>query len=444
MAGVPPLKGAQYSFDICLVSQVAKDIFKTSPTLAAADITVALDGAGANNITNLPASPADGVIHVTLTAAEMNADRVAVLFHDVAGNEWQDALVTIDTDTAQASSVVLAATQPAITWAQQKIVADVANEGALDIVNSAAQGIGQRNVGGEMLNGCGQRNIGAVGQINDGSAIGQENNAHLHGAAAAYGQYNAGPVAQYNEGTGLAGIGIKLDGAQAGLYGENSEGPVIDLQGYKAGQPVVRIEGNAVGTNAIDLVTSNGIGLRIAAGGATRDGISVLGGKSGIRAEGTAEYGIQAVGGTADLDPMPAAPGDAMNTTQWGGVAVGGMPNSTTPPTVGQVADAVYDEMLAGHVLAGSGAEAWADAAACGLGADGPIRTYTVTNSLTGLPEAGVYVRVTTDVAGLNTIRAGYTDVFGNFYPRLIAGTYYFWCTKQGFGEVQADQEVFV
>ena len=141
---------------------------------------------------------------------------------------------------------------------------------------------------------------------------------------------------------------------------------------------------------------------------------------------------------------MPAVPGDAMNTTQWGGVAVGGMPNSTTPPTVGQVADAVYDEMLAGHMLAGSGAAAWADAAACGLGADGPIRTYTVTNSLTGLPEAGVYVRVTTDVAGLNTIRAGYTDVFGNFYPRLIAGTYYFWCTKQGFGEVQADQEVFV
>lgn len=107
--------------------------------------------------------------------------------------------------------------------------------------------------------------------------------------------------------------------------------------------------------------------------------------------------------------------------------------------------DAIYEEPLAPHdAVAGSGAEAWADAAACGLGADGPIRTYTVTNSITGLPEAGVYVRVTTDVAGLNTIRAGYTDVFGNFYPRLIAGTYYFWCTKVGFGEVQADMEVFV
>ena len=211
------------------------------------------------------------------------------------------------------AGAVLAATQPAITWAQQKIVANVANEGALDIVNNAAQGIGQRNVGGETLNGCGQRNVGAVGQINDGSAIGQENNSGLHGAAAAYGQYNSGPVALYNEGIGATGIGIRMEGNQACLFGETTGGPVIDLQGYKAGQPVVRIEGNAVGTNAIDLVTSNGIGLRIAAGGATRDGISVLGGKSGIRAEGTAEYGIQAVGGTADLDPMPAVPGDAMD-----------------------------------------------------------------------------------------------------------------------------------
>jgi hypothetical protein len=104
----------------------------------------------------------------------------------------------------------------------------------------------------------------------------------------------------------------------------------------------------------------------------------------------------------------------------------------------------VYVQGLAADVAVATNVEVFDVTTDCGLGADGPVRTYTVTNSLTGLPEAGVYVRVTTDVAGLNTIRAGYTDVFGNFYPRLIAGTYYFWCTKQGFGEVQADMEVFV
>jgi hypothetical protein len=241
MPGVPPLKGATYSFDISLTSQADLDIFQAAPTLAAADITVALDGAGANNITNLPASPADGVIHVTLTAAEMNADRIAVLFHDVAGNEWQDALVTIDTDTAQ--------------------------------MNDLAQ------------------------------------------------------------------------------------------------------------------------------------------------------------------------PGDPMNTTQWGGVAVGGMPNSTTPPTVGQVADAVYDEMLAGHVLPGSGAEAWANSGGAVVGSKEFV--YTVTDFDTGLPIEGAEVIVYTDAARTNAIRVRYSDAFGKALFWLVPGTYYLRLNRAGYREA-LDVEVVV
>jgi len=63
---------------------------------------------------------------------------------------------------------------------------------------------------------------------------------------------------------------------------------------------------------------------------------------------------------------MPAVPGDAMNATQWGGVPVGGMPNSTTPPTVGQVADATWDELLAGHLGVGSTGEKLNAASAAG------------------------------------------------------------------------------
>lgn len=148
---------------------------------------------------------------------------------------------------------------------------------------------------------------------------------------------------------------------------------------------------------------------------------------------------------------MPAVAGDEMDFVNAPnalailaiqlGLAVPGDAMALTNAAI----DAIWQELIAAHAaIAGSVAEALADAASCGLGSDGPVRTYTVTNSITGLPESAVYVRVTTDVAGLNTIRAGYTDVFGNFYPRLIAGTYYFWCTKQGFSEVQADQEVFV
>ena len=40
--------------------------------------------------------------------------------------------------------VTLAATQPAITWGQQKIVANVDSEAALDIINAHATGIGTR------------------------------------------------------------------------------------------------------------------------------------------------------------------------------------------------------------------------------------------------------------------------------------------------------------
>lgn len=95
---LPPVKGAAFTFDICLVSQADTDVFKTSPTLAAGDITVSKDGGDFANITTLPTQiETSGVLPVALSATEMNADRVTVRFHDAAGDEWQDALVTVYT-----------------------------------------------------------------------------------------------------------------------------------------------------------------------------------------------------------------------------------------------------------------------------------------------------------------------------------------------------------
>lgn len=85
-------------------------------------------------------------------------------------------------DTAlDSDAVTLAATQPAITWGQQKITANVAGEGALDVRNTNASGIGQYNLGGQ------------DGQVNEGIAN--------------YGQSNVGQVTgQYNAGTTDYGI----------------------------------------------------------------------------------------------------------------------------------------------------------------------------------------------------------------------------------------------
>jgi len=70
--------------------------------------------------------------------------------------------------------------------------------------------------------------------------------------------------------------------------------------------------------------------------------------------------------------------------------------------------------------------------------------TYNVTDSITGLPLDDVEVWNTTDIAGINVIANGFTDVFGNFTSYLDVGTYYFWRSKSGYTFVDPDVEVVV
>lgn len=44
MAGVPPLKGAAYSFEVALVSQADTDVYQVNPTLAVGDVKISKDG----------------------------------------------------------------------------------------------------------------------------------------------------------------------------------------------------------------------------------------------------------------------------------------------------------------------------------------------------------------------------------------------------------------
>jgi len=95
---------------------------------------------------------------------------------------------------------VLYATQGAITWGQQKIAANVASQGALDIRNSHASGYGMYNNGA-----TGQLNFGtAIGQLNSGASQGQKN-------------YSSGGDGMLCQGAGMNSRGICGTGVKYGL-----------------------------------------------------------------------------------------------------------------------------------------------------------------------------------------------------------------------------------
>jgi hypothetical protein len=74
--------------------------------------------------------------------------------------------------------------------------------------------------------------------------------------------------------------------------------------------------------------------------------------------------------------------------------------------------------------------------------------TYTVTNSVSGLPIPDVDVWFSTDLAGDNVVWRGRTDDFGvardvaNNLPWLDAGTWFVWAVKTGFTFPLPDTEI--
>lgn len=99
----PPFKGSAFTFYVALRSQASMAIFQVNPTLAVGDVKVDKDGAGLVNIAALPTVIGAGkMLAVTLSATEMNANVVSVMFSDVAGNEWLDLMILIRTVEALA------------------------------------------------------------------------------------------------------------------------------------------------------------------------------------------------------------------------------------------------------------------------------------------------------------------------------------------------------
>jgi len=92
-----PKKGVAFTFDLTLIDQANRPNIKLTPTLAAGDFKVSIDGGALANPATLPSeSPAgSGIVKVILSAAEMTGDRIALKAHDAAGAEWDDVLVDI-------------------------------------------------------------------------------------------------------------------------------------------------------------------------------------------------------------------------------------------------------------------------------------------------------------------------------------------------------------
>jgi hypothetical protein len=113
-----PKKNVEFVFDISLVDAANRPQFKANPTLAIGDVKISTDEGAFANITTLPTvSPAAGRnVKVSLSASEMNGDRIVVQFVDAAGGEWDEVSVVVLT-TAVTVDDLVRSTTPANTLA---------------------------------------------------------------------------------------------------------------------------------------------------------------------------------------------------------------------------------------------------------------------------------------------------------------------------------------
>lgn len=107
MASSPPKKNTAFTFYVFLTSQANTKIHQANPTLASGDVKVAIDDGAPANLGTLPVVDADFTkrVKVVLAQAEMNGDRISVLFSDASGAEWCDLGVDIATSVRQIDDI---------------------------------------------------------------------------------------------------------------------------------------------------------------------------------------------------------------------------------------------------------------------------------------------------------------------------------------------------
>lgn len=98
----PPQYGKEFTFFVSLVSQADANLMKANPTIVTADVQIDKDGA--NSFTDLDTIPTvvgtSVSVKVTVSATEMKADNVTIIFSDAAGDEWADLTLNIQPSKA--------------------------------------------------------------------------------------------------------------------------------------------------------------------------------------------------------------------------------------------------------------------------------------------------------------------------------------------------------
>ena len=158
MASWPPKKNAVFTFYVGLISQADTKLLQANPTLAAGDVKVATDDAAPGNLATLPVVDADLTdrVKVSMSAGEMNGDRITVIFSDAAGAEWADLLIDIPTTVRQIDDLAF----PTVTGRSTDVLAT--GEVPVDFDTSIGT-LAAAQIEASALDGKGDWNIGKTG-----------------------------------------------------------------------------------------------------------------------------------------------------------------------------------------------------------------------------------------------------------------------------------------
>ena len=146
-----PKRGVAWNTWTALVNATSRPSFKSSPTLAAGDWKVSIDGGTLNNLATLPSVvPSSSVmVKVPLSASEMDGDQITVVGIDQTNpKEWDDVVIVISTDPQiQIEATVNDASPAAGDFDGSTVLAataDLYNGGVLVFVSGALTGLARK------------------------------------------------------------------------------------------------------------------------------------------------------------------------------------------------------------------------------------------------------------------------------------------------------------
>lgn len=100
---IPPKRATEFIFYIGLTSQADTKVFQSNPTLATGDVKISKDGGALADLNTLPDVDPNSskLVKVLVSASEMTADNIQIVFSDASGAEWCDLIVNIQTSARQ-------------------------------------------------------------------------------------------------------------------------------------------------------------------------------------------------------------------------------------------------------------------------------------------------------------------------------------------------------